>query len=221
MSEDLFLKISYFQKLDPVTLDEIRRAATKHNFSAGEIIFQESYQRSGLWIIEQGWLKVVKYSLSGREQVLHYLGPGEAINLIGVFTDRPNPASAITLEPALLYHVPQQVMLDLIDNHPDLAKQVIADLAERVTHLVSMVEDLSLRTVEARLARYILGHHEASPTFRQRWATQSEIAARVGTVPDVINRVLRKFSEEGIIEISRHQIRIIDRARLEEKVQQE
>lgn len=221
MSEDLFLKISYFQKLDPATLDEIRRAATKHSFSAGEIIFQESYQRSGLWIIEQGWLKVVKYSLSGREQVLHYLGPGEAINLIGVFTERPNPASAITLEPALLYHIPQQVMLDLIDKHSNLARLVIEDLAGRVTHLVSMVEDLSLRTVEARLARYLLTENETDSFSRQRWATQSEMAARVGTVPDVLNRALRKFSEEGILEISRHRIRIIDRARLEEKVQQD
>lgn len=221
MPENLLSKISYFAKLDPDTLEEIRKAVSRHKFSAGEIIFSEFDLGTGLWIIEQGWIKVVKYSLSGREQVLHYLGPGETLNLIGVFTQKPNPASVITLEPSVLYHIPRQVMLDLIDHHPDLAKLVIADLAERVTHLVNMVEDLSLRSVEARLARYILGHREAGPISRQRWATQSEIAARVGTVPDVLNRVLRKFSDEGLIEISRHQIKIIDRAKLEEKIQQD
>lgn len=221
MTDALITSISYFAKLDPVTLEEIRKAATRHKFSAGEIIFNENDQGTGLWIIEKGWIKVVKYSLSGREQVLHYLGPGEALNLIGVFTNKPNPASVITLEPSILHHIPRQVMIDLIDHHPDLAKLVIADLAERVTHLVSMVEDLSLRSVEARLARYILGHRESGPISRQPWATQSEIAARVGTVPDVLNRVLRKFSEEGLIELSRQQIKIIDRAKLEEKIQQD
>lgn len=221
MTDNLISSIPYFAKLDPATLEEIRKAATRHKFSAEEIIFNEDDQGTGLWIIEKGWIKVVKYSLSGREQVLHYLGPGEALNLIGVFTNKPNPASVITLEPAVLYHIPRQVMLDLIDQRPDLARQVIADLAERVTHLVSMVEDLSLRSVEARLARYILGHRETGPISRQRWATQSEIAARVGTVPDVLNRVLRKFCEEGLIELSRQEIKILDRTRLEEKIQQD
>ncbi len=221
MTNDLLTSITYFQQLDPDTLEEIRKAATRHTFSAGEIIFSEYDQGTGLWIIEKGWIKVVKYSLSGREQVLHYLGPGETLNLIGVFTGQPNPASVITLEPSVLCHIPRQVILDLIDHHPDLAKLIIADLAERVTHLVAMVEDLSLRSVEARVARYILGHREMGPISRQRWATQSEIAARVGTVPDVLNRVLRKFSEEGLIEISRQEIKILDRARLEEKIQQD
>lgn len=221
MTDNLISSISYFGKLDPATLEEIRKAATRHRFSAGEIIFSEYDQGTGLWIIEKGWIKVVKYSLSGREQVLHYLGPGETLNLIGVFTSKPNPASVITLEPSVLHHIPRQVILDLIDHHPDLAKLIIADLAERVTHLVSMVEDLSLRSVEARLARYILGHRETGPMSRQRWATQSEIAARVGTVPDVLNRVLRKFSEEGLIEISRQEIKILDRVKLEEKIHQD
>lgn len=221
MTDDLISSISYFGTLDPAALEEIRKAATRHKFSAGEIIFSEYDLGTGLWIIEKGWIKVVKYSLSGREQVLHYLGPGETLNLIGVFTNKPNPASVITLEPSILHHIPRQVMVDLIDKHPNLARLVIADLAARVTHLVSMVEDLSLRTVEARLARYILGYHEAGPISRQRWATQSEMAARVGTVPDVLNRMLRKFSDEGIIEFSRSQIKIIDRVKLEEKIHQD
>ncbi len=46
---------------------------------------------------------------------------------------------------------------------------------------------------------------------RQRWATQAEMAARLGTVPDMVNRALRKLSEAGMINVERHQIQILDK----------
>ena len=77
-------------------------------------------------------------------------------------------------------------------------------------YLVRMVEDLSLRSVEARLARLLLEQAQGTIIHRQSWATQAEIASRLGTVPDVINRTLRKMSEDGIITVARQQIQILD-----------
>ena len=85
------------------------------------------------------------------------------------------------------------------------------DFAGRVVHLVRLVEDLSLRSVEARLARLLLEQAEGETIPRQRWATQAEMAARLGTVPDVVNRTLRKLAETGIIKVERHQIQIMDK----------
>jgi CRP-like cAMP-binding protein len=99
----------------------------------------------------------------------------------------------------------------MIDDHPALARQVVKDLAGRVIHLVRLVEDLSLRPVEARLARLLLEQAEGEAVQRRRWATQAEIAARLGTVPDVVNRALRKLAEAEIIKVERHQIRILDK----------
>jgi CRP-like cAMP-binding protein len=87
-----------------------------------------------------------------------------------------------------------------------------------VVHLVSMVEDLSLRSVEARLARYLIEQAETATTVhRQRWATQSEMAARLGTVLDVLNRALNRLADEGLIRVERHQIHILDMDALREK----
>jgi len=80
------------------------------------------------------------------------------------------------------------------------------------------VEDLSLRTVEARLARFLLEQATGGVLRRQRWATQAEMAARLGTVPDELNRALRSLAEEGLIQVKRHQIQILDRQGLEAKV---
>ena len=55
---------------------------------------------------------------------------------------------------------------------------------------------------------------------RRRWSTQAEMAARLGTVPDVLNRALRSLADEGLIQIQRQQIRILDREGLERKAMQ-
>ena len=68
------------------------------------------------------------------------------------------------------------------------------------------------------LARLLLEQSSTDVPMRRRWATQTEMAARFGTVPDVRNRVLRSLSEEGLIQIQQHQIQTLDRKGLEDKV---
>jgi CRP/FNR family transcriptional regulator len=109
-------------------------------------------------------------------------------------------------------------MQQLLETHPALAHGVIRDLAGRLQHLVGLVEDLSLRTIESRLARTLLEGLVNNEIPRRKWATQNEMAARLGTVPDVLNRALRKLVEEGLISVTRHQIRIIDPEGLRSKI---
>jgi DNA-binding transcriptional regulator LsrR (DeoR family) len=77
------------------------------------------------------------------------------------------------------------------------------------------VENLSLYSVEARLARLLLDEAEKGVYQRPSWKTQSEIAAQLGTVLDVVNRNLQNLQKQGIIEINRTEIRILDKTKLE------
>jgi CRP/FNR family transcriptional regulator len=104
---------------------------------------------------------------------------------------------------------------------PQMSITIAQHLASRAQYLVSLVEDLSLRTVEARLAHMLLEHAQGGILHRKRWTTQSEMAARLGTVPDVLNRVLRSLVDENLITVERHQIRILDPAGLEVKAHQD
>ena len=212
-------KVSYFSHLPEEDVLAIEKSAIKRNFNAEQIVVMEGENNGGMYIVESGWLKVSKMSMSGREQVLNYLGPGDVFNAIAVFTSHPNQASVIALEDSRVWWIDQNTITELIQTYPSLAKQVIADLADRILHLVSLVEDLSLRTIESRLARVLAQSMEDSQVTRQKWATQNEMAARLGTVPDVLNRALRKFVDEGIIDVKRHQIRILDIDALKLKIE--
>ena len=213
----LFSRIPYFAALDANTIGEIVDAAVRREYQPDQVVLLEGETSHSLYVVGSGWLRAVKVSPDGREQVLHVIEPGEVLNTIGVFADAPYPGTVMALEPSVLWIIDQPTMLALVESHPALARVIIVELAERVQHLISLVEDLSLRSVEARLARLLIDSAVDGVVERRRWATQAEIAARLGTVPDVVSRALRAFGEDNLIEVKRSQIRILDPDRLTER----
>lgn len=213
----LLSSIGYLESLDRATLEAVARSAVRRGYAPDQVVFLEGEASSGLCVVQDGWLKAIKLAPDGREQILNFLAPGEVFNAVGVFASDSNPATVIALEPSTIWFIERETMLQLLEDHPRLARAVIQDLAQRILHLIQLVEDLSLRSVEARLARLLLEQAQTDVLPRQRWATQAEMAARLGTVPDVINRALRALAREELINVERHQIQILDKAGLEQK----
>lgn len=206
--------LTFFEGLPAPTLNELVKTAVWRSYDAGEIIFLEGEQATGLYFLQSGWVKIVKSNPAGREQVLRFMEPGDTFNEIVVFANHPNPATAIALETANVWLLPRQSLTHALRQNPDFAQYAIAKMAERVLHLVTLVADLSLRPVTGRLARLINDGAVDGVLFRPRWYTQSELAARLGTVPDVVQRALRQLEHDGLIQVERHQIRILDAATL-------
>jgi CRP/FNR family transcriptional regulator len=202
--------VSYFSGLEGPALRSVAHAAVRRDYQPDQIVFVEGETCAGLFLVQDGWLKIVKLSADGREQILRVVGPGEVCNEIGVFACHPNPATGIALDEATVWIIESETILRLVDQVPGLARAVIQGLSERALHLLSLVEDLSLRTVEARLARVLLERATLGTLHRYHWATQTEMAARLGTVPDVLSRVLRRLADEGLVRVSRNQIQILD-----------
>lgn len=211
--------ISFLQGLEISILEEVAQSALWRVYRPGAPVFWEGEQAAGLYYLRSGWLKVVKSSIDGREQVLRFLGPGETFNEVGVLADRPNPATAIALEEATLWLIERAALRRLLLAHPDVALRVLENMADRVAGLVQLVADLSLHSVEVRLARFLLEQAEGDEVIRRRWNTQSELAARLGTVPDVLSRALRTLSEAGLIVVDRQRIQILDPAALGQRAQ--
>lgn len=204
-----------FAGLDVETLHKLIQGAVWREYSAGEVIVLEGEGLPDLLYLQSGWIKVVKISPSGREQILRFLESGETFNELGVFSGQLNPATAIALEPAGVWLIRRQTLLHLLAEKPDFAQYVIAKMAERLLYLVSLVTDLSLRPITGRLARLLIEEATDDYLHRPRWYTQAELAARLGTVPDVVQRALRNLEKEGLIEVSRQTIHIVDRQALE------
>lgn len=204
----------FLRGLDEQTLIELAGQAVFKVYPPDAVVFWEGEVECNLYYLQYGWLKVVKSAPDGREQALRFLGPGEIFNEIGVFAKRPNPATAIALEESGIWLIPRASLENLLIAHPRTALQIMENMAGRFSSLAELAADLSLRSVESRLAKFLLEQTDGQVIERRSWATQTELAARLGTVPDVLSRVFRELTRDGLIEVDRHQIRILDRAGL-------
>ena len=200
----------YLEGLDPYLLSAMGRAAIRRVYGQDEIVFLQGEPSAGLYVVQSGWLKSVKSLSTGREQIVRFVGPGEAFNEIACLAGSSNQVTVIALEPAEVWMIPVAVLQRFLDTEPGFARRLTENLARRVLHLLSLVEDLSLRPVEARLARFLLAESEAGRLHRRPWATQAEMAARLGTVPDVLQRALRDLADRGLITVDRRSIAILD-----------
>jgi len=208
--------VSCFAGLEDGVLSAIARVTILRHYEAGEIVFLEGDPCKGLYIVQDGWLKSLLVSPGGREQIIRLVGPGETFNEHGVFLKEGlNLVTVQAVEDSHVWLVDRNSLLALMDKYPALSRAILQKMAARIVHLMRLVEDLSLRTVESRLARLLL-EQSAGESDRRRWATQAEMAARLGTVVDVINRALHRLEDQGLIRIVRHKIEIMDRVQLEQ-----
>ncbi len=219
---DLLLKrlqrFEFLRGLDDATVAALAHSAARKIYAPGAVIFWEGDVETNLFYLQYGWLKVIKTGPDGREQVLRFLGPGEIFNEIGVFARRPNPATAIALEEAGIWLIPRHALEQVLFSHPHTALQIMENMAERFIGLVELTADLSLRPVEGRLAKLLLEQARDDLVIpRRRWSTLTEMAAHLGTVPDVLSRAIRELTRAGLIEMDKQQIRILDRAGLAER----
>ena len=178
-------------------LSALAKSAVWKVFPPDAVVFWEGDTETNLYYLQYGSLKVLKTSPDGREQVLRFLDAGEIFNEIGVFAKRANPATAIALEESGIWLLPRQALEDVLLAHPHTALQIMESMADRFISLVALTADLSLRTVEARFAKLLLEQAEGDVIERRRWTTQTEMAAHLGTVPDVLSRVIRELTKAG------------------------
>lgn len=215
--------VPYFAALDGWILREVARYAQRQTYQAGEMIFLEGDPCAGLFLIESGQVKAFKISAEGREQTLHALGPGHSFNEVAVLDGGPNPANAMAVDTAVILRLARDDIRQLALQHPALAWAMMEHIARRARFLVSVVEDLGLRSVKARLAKLLLEEAQrsadAGSVERSHLLTQQEMASRLGTVREMIGRALRSLAQDGAIRIDRHRIEVIDRARLEDQAQ--
>lgn len=205
----------YFAQVPPAQLTALAQQATRRPFTSGELLFLDGQPSAGLWVIEHGRVKVFRLTLEGREHVLHLFGPGDTFNDVSALDGGPNPASAMALTGGTAWVLPAgDLEQALVTNHA-LALGVIHGLNHRIRRLVDQIEDLALRSVTARLARFLLEQRE-NPALAGPAVTRALIATHLGTTPETVSRALRTLEESGALEFDRHRIIIRDTARLKE-----
>jgi len=216
VSAEFLRKLPFFSALGEDELGEIAPHVRERTFGRREVILLEGQAPQAVYFIVRGQVRIYRLSPEGREQVLKRLGPGGIFNTVPLLDGRPNPSSATAWTEVTVYVIERDRFRQMLRRYPALAGAVLADFAAKLRHTTALIEDLSLRTVGARLAKLLLSQ-AAKETEIPRRMTQQEMAAQLGTVREMIGRALAELEREGLIRLERHRIVIVDRGGLEVK----
>ncbi len=216
-------KAPLFAELDRDELTYIAERAVARRFGAGQVIFSEGDVCPGLWVIESGRVRIFKSSPGGREQVLAIEGPGSSVAELPVFDGGNYPASAASVDETALLFVSKADFQSLCLKHPQVALKVLRTVGRRLRGLVAMIEELSFSTVRHRLIALLVrmarqGEQTSQGIAVTLPANNQELAARIGTVRELVSRNISRLQAENLIYLEARIVIIPDLKALQRKL---
>lgn len=197
---------SYFSELpDPLQV-EVAAHMQLREYERGEVLFWEADPCDGLHIIETGSAKIYRLSPQGRQYIVRILQEGDTFAEVPAFDGGTNPVNVDALESCRVWVIESNKLRALIAAHPVFAQKVLSNFGEMLRNLVRMVSEMAFYQVTHRLARLISENAEEP---RPHW-TQEQLAARLGTVREVVARSLKELERSGAIRIEDRRIHIAD-----------
>jgi len=207
--------IGYFRSLPRPALAALAARCRARTLARGETLFEEGGACGGLFVVATGRIEIGQTSLRGREQVLHTEGPGATLGEGPLLDGGGYIASAVALEPSRVLLLPRADLLALCRRHPEVALAIAQALARRVRRFADIITDLAFRPVPERVARYLHGATSDRDPAVALTLTHAQLAARLGTVRELVARALAQLERAGAIARDRKRIVVRDRARLE------
>jgi CRP/FNR family transcriptional regulator len=211
--QDLLRAVPFFRGLDDATIEEIRKHCQERVYLRNETVFLEGDPPKGLFLVREGAVKIYKVGEGGREQILEIEGRGRSVAELPAFDGLPYPASCAAVEDAVLLAIPLRDLHALLDRNPAITRAIVATLAQRLRRMVALVRELSLVDVRGRLADLLLELAGDRTVIELPWTNQ-EIAARIGTVREIVSRTFSRMAQEGVIRIEGRCVHLVDRQRL-------
>jgi CRP/FNR family transcriptional regulator len=217
-------RLPLFTDLSDKELALVAENVNRLRYEEGAAIFSEGDPCNELLIVEVGTVKIFKSALDGREQLIGVERRGNSLAEVPVFDGGRYPASAEATSTTVLLRLPADNFRRICLQNPELALKVFKVLGHRLRHLMSLVEELSFSTVRKRLIAYLLklaedtGHQTSRGIQFELLENNEELAARLGTVRELVSRNLGRLHGAGFIEMNRRTINLPDPAALRDEI---
>ncbi|MDP2256179.1 MAG: Crp/Fnr family transcriptional regulator [Polaromonas sp.] len=179
------------------------------NVATGAVLFAEHAPCQGFPLVLQGEVKVSRHSGDGRSLELYRVVPGELclVSSACLFRSQPLSAHGVTTKPTTLLLITPPVFSQWLET-PAFRNAVLGLFAERMADLTGLIDAVAFQRLDQRLAAALLGRGQDLAL------THQTLADELGTVREIVSRLLRRFEREGWVELARERIHISNSAAL-------
>jgi CRP/FNR family transcriptional regulator, anaerobic regulatory protein len=192
----------------PATLERIAVAATYRKVAAGTVMFSEHSPCGGFPLVLSGTVRVLQRYPNGRELQLYRVKPGESCLLSGscLLGNTDYDASGIAESEVELLVLPPAEFNALVADDEAFRRHVFALFGERLAAVLQIVEAVAYQKLDQRLAALLIGKSAEGEIN----ATHQALADELGSVREIVSRLLRTFEDRGWVDLGRERIRIAD-----------
>jgi CRP/FNR family transcriptional regulator len=175
----------------------------------GAVLFREGDPCRAFPFVIDGDVRVARGTPEGRSLELYRVGPGEVclLSTSCAFSNRAQSAHAVVAAPTRLWPAPPEVFLGWMAR-PAFRRFVFGVFGERLADLIGLAEAVAFQRIDQRLAGALLGHGHALHT------THQALADELGTVREIVSRLLKRFEQRGWVVLAREHVEILDAAAL-------
>ncbi len=211
--------IEIFQDLSPREMQELDRITTMSNVQKGKVFYRPEDVTEVLFIIKQGRVQLYRISAEGKKLVITTLGPGNLFGEMALVGEQMHNTFAEAIEDCLICVMSRTDLERLILNKPQVALRVLDITGRRLHEAEERLEDMAFKGIPARLASLLLRVREEQGSNEIKGLTHQDLAEMVGTYRETATQVLNDLKNDGLIDIGRKRIIILDPEGLEARAE--
>ncbi len=166
-------------------------------------LFREGAEAEGFYVVQKGAINVHRVNAEGREQVIQVFRPGDSFAEATLASAHGYPADARAVEDSIVLLLPKKPILQLLARQPELALRMLGSMSQHLRVLVGLLDDLTLKDVETRLAHWLVRHLPpavtAGPYLLPLGRTKRTLAAELGTTAETLSRTLARLRQQKLV----------------------
>lgn len=191
-------------------LDDLLAGAAAMQLPAGSVVFDENQACKGFPLLLSGSVRVIKAAPNGRELQLYRVGPGESCILTSscLLGREHYHARGIVEQDAELVLLPAPAFRQLVSDSEPFRNYIFDLFSDRLTDLMQLVSAVAFQKLDQRLAALLASKDGTIHT------THQALADELGSVREIVSRLLKNFAEQGWVRLAREQIDVLDAAAL-------
>jgi CRP/FNR family cyclic AMP-dependent transcriptional regulator len=207
--------VDLFRDLSERDMADLDRVTTITAVPRGRVFYEPEDVSQVLFLIREGRVQIYRISPEGKKLVIATLGPGALFGEMALLGQQMQNAFAEALDDCRIFVMSRADLERLILNQPSVGQRVLETTGKRLRDAEKRLEDMAFKSIPARLASLLLRMSAEQGSDEVVGMTHQDLAETVGTYRETATQVLNDMKADGLIEIGRKRITILDRARLE------
>lgn len=200
-------KVPIFENLNNEELLEIVKTINHKEYNKGDVIFTEGNIANTLYFVNEGKIKLYKYTKDGKEQILHVLSEGDFFGELDLIKPSKYGFNAKAIVDSKICTLTKEEMKDIMMRNPEIGIKLLETVGERLAKVENLVQNLATNDVDSRMAYLITDLMEkyGEPTGNnisiKLPLSREEMANYIGVTRETISRKLKKLEDENLIKI--------------------